>query len=58
MGLDHCMHGVFHVVFRYVFLVFDCVIVCYKLRGKTYTQYNVYGKCVCVVIAQKIIYMA
>ena len=58
MGLDHCMHGVFHVVFGYVFHVCDCVIVCYKLRGKTYTRYDVYGKCDCVIIGQKIIYMA
>ena len=40
-GLDHCMHG----VFGYVFHVCDCVIVCYKLYGKTYTRYDVYGKC-------------
>ena len=33
-GLDHCMHGVFHVVFGYVFHVCDCMIVCYTLRGK------------------------
>ena len=42
---DHYMHSVFHVVFRYVFHVCDCVIVCYNLRGKTYTRYDVYGKC-------------
>ena len=52
------MHSVFHVVFGYVFYVCDCVIVCYKLRGKTYTRYDVYGKCDCVVITQeKYIYM-
>ena len=34
MGLDHCMHGVLHVVFEYVFHVCDCVIVCYTLRGE------------------------
>ena len=28
------MHGVFLVVFGYVFHVCDCVIVCYTLRGK------------------------
>ena len=56
-GLDHCMYGVFHVVFGCVFHVCDCVIVCYKLRGKTYTLYDVYGKCDCVVIARKIIYV-
>ena len=33
-GLEHCMHGVFHVVFGYVFHVYDCVIVCYTLLGK------------------------
>ena len=38
------MHGVFHVVFEYVFHVCDCVIVCYKLRGKLYTWHNVYRK--------------
>ena len=27
------MHGVFRVVFGYVFHVCDCVIVCYTLRG-------------------------
>ena len=52
------MHSVFHVVFGYVFHVCDCVIVCYKLCGKTYTRYDVYGKCDCVVIAlEKYIYM-
>ena len=28
------MHGVFRVVFEYVFHVCDCVIMCYTLRGK------------------------
>ena len=28
------MHGVFRVVFGYVFHVCDCVIVCYTLGGK------------------------
>ena len=28
------MHGVFHVVFKYVFHVCDYVFVCYTLRGK------------------------
>ena len=41
------LHGVFHVVFGYVIHVCDCVIVCYKLHGKTYTWYDVYGKCDC-----------
>ena len=31
MGLGHCIHGVFHVVFGYVFHVCDCGIVCYIL---------------------------
>ena len=47
------MHGVFHVVFVYVFHVCDCVIVCYNLCEKTYTRYDVYGKCDCMVIARE-----
>ena len=43
----------FRVVFRYVFHVYDCLIVCYTLHGKTYTRYDVYGKCDCVVIARE-----
>ena len=35
MGLDHCMHGVFRVVFGYVVHVCDCVIA-WLLRGKNY----------------------
>ena len=31
MGLDHCMHRVFHVMLRCVLHDCDCVIVCYKL---------------------------
>ena len=34
IDLDHCMHDVFHVVSKNVFHGFDCVIVCYTLRGK------------------------
>ena len=46
------MHGVFHVVFRYVFHVIDCVIVCYTLRGKhIHGMIYIYGKCDCMVIA-------
>ena len=56
-SLDHFMCGVFHVMFGCVFHICDCIIMCYKLRGKTYTQYDVYGKCDWVVIARKIIYM-
>ena len=33
MGLDHCMHGAFRVVFGYVFHGCDCVIA-WLLRGK------------------------
>ena len=47
------MHGVFHVVFEYVFHVCDCVIVCYTLHGKTYTLYDVYGKFDCAVIVRE-----
>ena len=48
------MHGVFRVVFGYVFHVCDCVIVCYTLHRKLInTRYDVYGKCDCVVIAQE-----
>ena len=47
------MHGVFHFVFECVFHVCDCVIVCYKLCGRTYTQYDVYGKYDCAVIARE-----
>ena len=47
MGLDHCMYGVFHVVFGCVFHVCDCVIMCNKLSRKTYTWYDVYGKYDC-----------
>ena len=42
------MHGVFHVVFGYVFHVCDCLIVCYTLRGyyagKLCAWHNVYRK--------------
>ena len=41
------MHGVFHVVFVCVFHVCDYVIVCFKLCGRTYTRYDVYGKYDC-----------
>ena len=47
------MHGVFRVVFGYVFHVCDYVIVCYTLRGKLIHGYDVYGKCDCVVIARE-----
>ena len=48
--LDHCMHGVFRVVFGYVLHVCDCVL---HIAWKTYTWYDVYGKCDCVVIARE-----
>ena len=44
------MHGVFHVVFGYVFHVCDCVL---HIACKTYTRYDVYGKCDCMVIARE-----
>ena len=47
------MHGVFRVVFGYVFHVCDCVIMCYTLCGKLIHWYDVYGKCDCMVIAQE-----
>ena len=40
------------MLFLDVFHVCDYVIVCYKLHGKTYTRYDVYGKCDCMVIAR------
>ena len=47
------MNGVFHVVFGYMFHVSDYVFMCYKFRGKTYTRYDVYWKCDCVVMTWK-----
>ena len=44
------MHGVFHDVFGYVFNVCDCVL---HIAWKTYTRYDVYGKCDCVVIVRE-----
>ena len=43
---------------RYVINVacFDCVILCLKLRRRTYTRYDVYGNYDCAVVAQEIIY--
>ena len=37
--------------------VFDCVILCFKLRGSTYTRYDEYENYDCVVVAQEIICM-
>ena len=31
--------------------VFDHVILCFKLRGRTYTRYDVYENCDCVIVA-------
>ena len=44
---------------RYVIYVayFDRVILCFKLRGRTYTRYNVYGNCDCTNVAEEIICM-
>ena len=38
---------------RYVMNVacYDCVILCFKLRRRTYTWYDVYGNCDCTVVA-------
>ena len=37
--------------------VFDCVILCFKLRGRTYTRYDEYGNYDCAVVAQEVICM-
>ena len=57
-GLDHCMHGVFHVVFGYVFHVCDYVIVCYTLRGKFIHGMMYMGNVIAWLFCGKIIYMA
>ena len=31
--------------------VFDCVILSFKLRERTYTRYDVYGNYDCVIVA-------
>ena len=38
---------------RYVIYVacFDRAILCFKLRGRTYTLYDVYGNCDCAIVA-------
>ena len=51
-GLDHCMHSVFHVVSEYGYLFHDCDCVLH-ITWKTYTRYDVYEKCDCVIITQK-----
>ena len=30
---------------------FDCVILCFKLRGRTNTRYDVYGNYDCAIVA-------
>ena len=57
-GLDHCMHGVFRVVFGYVFHVCDCVIVCYTLRGKLIHGMMYMGNVIAWLLHGKIICMA
>ena len=37
--------------------VFYCVILCFKLRERTYTQCDGYGNYDCAVVAQEIICM-
>ena len=32
-------------------IVFNCVILCFKLRGMTYTRYDEYGNYDCAVVA-------
>ena len=58
MGLDHCMHGLFHVLFGYVFHVFDFVIVCYTLRGKHMHGMRYMGNMIAWLLGWKIICMA
>ena len=38
---------------RYVINVacFDCLILCFKLRGRTYTRYDVYENYDCAIVA-------
>ena len=38
---------------RYVIYVacFDRAILCFKLRGRTYTRYDVYENCDCAIVA-------
>ena len=57
-GLDHCMHGVFHVVSEYVFHGCDCVIVCCTLRGKHIHGRRYMGNVIAWLLRGKIIYMA
>ena len=58
MGLDHCMHDVFHVVFKYVFHVCDCLIVCYTLRGKLIHGRMYMGNVIVWLLRRKNICMA
>ena len=52
------MHGVFHVVFGYVFHVCDCLIVCYTLRGKLIHDMMYMGNVIAWLLCGKIICMA
>ena len=51
------MHGVFHVVFGYVFHVCDCVIVCFTLCGKLIHGMMYMGKVIARLLCEKIICM-
>ena len=48
------MHGVFHVVFGYVFHVCDCVIVCYTLRGKYIHGIMYMGNVIAWLLSEKL----
>ena len=52
------MHGVFRVVFGYVFYVCDCVIVYYALRGKLIHGMMYMGNVIALLLHGKIICMA
>ena len=51
------MHGVFRVVFGYVFHVCDCVVVCYALRGKLIHGMMYMGNVIAWLLRGKIICM-
>ena len=51
------MHGVFRVVFGYVFHVCDCVIVRYTLRGKLIHDMMYMGNVIVWLLRGKYIYI-
>ena len=57
-GLDHCMHGVFRVVFGYVFHVCNYVIVCFTMRGKLIHGMMYMGNVIAWLLIEKIICIA